>query len=278
MPSCGESSPARPDTSSTARKATVEPVFAQNKFNRGFRRFQRLVGRTASLADSIQRHAELRLSSPSLCPTATATSEARRVVVRRVPRLIGLTSLLFSARRYAEAGGAGPIRRPALTASEGGRRRQRTAGAALGFASCAHLLLAGQRNLPAKGAPARPRARALGQAPARDRQSVLLRPKRRARRTPSRLCMGARAEAAAPTASRATARATHTRIPAASVVCNLFGTWAAARAAASGEDLGAARTGGPELVELIGHTGDSCAQSTEIARKIRQSEGVRRQA
>ena len=62
--------------------------------------------------------------------------------------------------------------------------------------------------------------------------------------------------------------------PAASVVGNLFGTWAAARAAASGEDLGAARTGGLERVELIGHTGDLCAQSTEIARKIRQSEEV----
>jgi hypothetical protein len=62
--------------------------------------------------------------------------------------------------------------------------------------------------------------------------------------------------------------------PAASVVGNLFGTWAAARAAASGEDLGAARTGGLERVELIGHTGDLCAQSTEIAHKIRQSEEV----
>ena len=36
--------------------------------------------------------------------------------------------------------------------------------------------------------------------------------------------------------------------PAASVVGGLFGTWAAARAAASGEDLGAARTGGSELL------------------------------
>jgi hypothetical protein len=57
--------------------------------------------------------------------------------------------------------------------------------------------------------------------------------------------------------------------PAASVVGTLFGTWAAARAAASGEGLGPARTGGSEPVELIGHTGDLCAQSTEIARKIR---------
>jgi hypothetical protein len=62
--------------------------------------------------------------------------------------------------------------------------------------------------------------------------------------------------------------------PAASVVGNLFGTWAAARAAASGEDLGAARTDVPGPVELIGHTGDLCAQSTEIARKIRRSEQV----
>ncbi len=66
--------------------------------------------------------------------------------------------------------------------------------------------------------------------------------------------------------------------PAASVVGNLFGTWAAARAAASGEGLGPARTGGSERVELIGHTGDLCAQSTEIARRIRQSGEVRRLA
>ena len=32
------------------RKATVEPVFAQNKFNRGFRRFQRR-GRAAALSE-----------------------------------------------------------------------------------------------------------------------------------------------------------------------------------------------------------------------------------
>ena len=65
--------------------------------------------------------------------------------------------------------------------------------------------------------------------------------------------------------------------PAASVVGNLFGSWAAARAAAaSGEGLGAAHMGGSEPVELIGHTGDLCAQSPVIARKIRQSEEVHR--
>jgi hypothetical protein len=63
--------------------------------------------------------------------------------------------------------------------------------------------------------------------------------------------------------------------PAASVVGNLFGTWAAARAAVSGEDFGAAPEGGSEPVELIGHTGDLCAQSPVIARKIRSSEEVR---
>jgi AraC-like DNA-binding protein len=63
--------------------------------------------------------------------------------------------------------------------------------------------------------------------------------------------------------------------PAASVVGNLFGTWAAARAVASGEDLGAARTGGPDPVEPIGHTADLYAQSPQMARKIRRSEEVR---
>ena len=63
--------------------------------------------------------------------------------------------------------------------------------------------------------------------------------------------------------------------PAASVVTRLFGTWAAARAAASGEDVDAPRTGGPEPVEPIGHTGDLYAQSPAIARKIRGSEEVR---
>ena len=55
--------------------------------------------------------------------------------------------------------------------------------------------------------------------------------------------------------------------PVANVLGNLFGTWAAARAAASGESLGAAQTGGSEPVELIGHTGDLCAQSPRIGRK-----------
>jgi AraC-like DNA-binding protein len=63
--------------------------------------------------------------------------------------------------------------------------------------------------------------------------------------------------------------------PAASVVGNLFGTWAAARAAASGEDSGTAQTGGPEPVDPIGHTGDLYAQSPQIARKIRRSQEVR---
>ena len=66
--------------------------------------------------------------------------------------------------------------------------------------------------------------------------------------------------------------------PDASVVGHLFRTWAAARAAASGEDLGAAQTGGSEPIDLIGHTGDLCAQSTAIARKTHQSEEVRRLA
>ena len=66
--------------------------------------------------------------------------------------------------------------------------------------------------------------------------------------------------------------------PAASVVSSLFGTWATARAAASGEDVDAPRTGGLEPVEPIGHTGDLYAQSTAIARKIRRSEEVRRRA
>jgi AraC-like DNA-binding protein len=60
--------------------------------------------------------------------------------------------------------------------------------------------------------------------------------------------------------------------PAASAVGNLFGTWAAARAAAaSGEDVGPAQSGGREPVEPIGHTGDLCAQSPGIDRKIRRS-------
>ncbi len=66
--------------------------------------------------------------------------------------------------------------------------------------------------------------------------------------------------------------------PTASVVSSLFGTWATARAAASGEDVDAPRTGGLEPVEPIGHTGDLYAQSTAIARKIRRSEEVRRRA
>ena len=46
--SCAECSPPRLDTSSYKhRKATVEPVFAQNKFNRGFRRYVQRRGRSA---------------------------------------------------------------------------------------------------------------------------------------------------------------------------------------------------------------------------------------
>ena len=36
--------------------------------------------------------------------------------------------------------------------------------------------------------------------------------------------------------------------------------------------------GGQEVLEVIGHTGDLCAQSPVIARKIRRSEEVRRLA
>ena len=43
-----------------------------------------------------------------------ASCEARRVVGRRMPSLIGLTSLLFRVREYAQPVGAGPIRGPAL--------------------------------------------------------------------------------------------------------------------------------------------------------------------
>ena len=62
--------------------------------------------------------------------------------------------------------------------------------------------------------------------------------------------------------------------PAASVVSRLFGTWAAARTAAYGEGVDASQTGAQEPVEVIGHTGDLCAQSPRIARKIRKCEGV----
>ena len=64
--------------------------------------------------------------------------------------------------------------------------------------------------------------------------------------------------------------------PAASVVSRLFGTWAAARAAASGEGVEAPQAASSERVALIGHTGDLCAQSPEIARKIRKPEEVGR--
>ena len=43
-----------------------------------------------------------------------ANCEARRVVGRRLPSLIGLTPLLFLVCEYAQPVGAGPIRGPAL--------------------------------------------------------------------------------------------------------------------------------------------------------------------
>jgi len=65
--------------------------------------------------------------------------------------------------------------------------------------------------------------------------------------------------------------------PAASVVSRMFGTWAAARAAASGEDVDAPPMTSRGEVGLIGHTADLYAQSTVIVRKIRGSEEVRLQ-
>jgi AraC-like DNA-binding protein len=59
--------------------------------------------------------------------------------------------------------------------------------------------------------------------------------------------------------------------PAASVVGRMFGTWAAARRAASSEYVEAS-PGALEAPGSIGHTGDLCAQSPGIARKIRGSE------
>ena len=47
-----------------------------------------------------------------------ASCEARRVVGLRIPSLIGLTSLLFRVRGYAQPVGAGPIRGPALIPRE----------------------------------------------------------------------------------------------------------------------------------------------------------------
>jgi hypothetical protein len=66
--------------------------------------------------------------------------------------------------------------------------------------------------------------------------------------------------------------------PAASVVSGLFGTWAAARIAASGEGGRRAVVGGQGPIEVIGHTCDFGAQSTAIVRKIRESEEVPRLA
>lgn len=55
--------------------------------------------------------------------------------------------------------------------------------------------------------------------------------------------------------------------PTASVVGRLFGSWAVARRAASGEHVDAPQIAAPEPVELIGHTRDLCAQSPLIAAK-----------
>jgi hypothetical protein len=65
--------------------------------------------------------------------------------------------------------------------------------------------------------------------------------------------------------------------PAASVVSRMFGTWPAARLAASGEDVDVSLMTSPSEVGLIGHTADLYAQSTAIVRKIRGSEEVRLQ-
>jgi hypothetical protein len=80
-----------------------------------------------------------------------ASSEARGVVLRRVPHLIGLASLLFSAGGYALPDGTAPIRRPAMRSYEARRGRHQTAGAALGFASSGHLVLAGRHGSAANG-------------------------------------------------------------------------------------------------------------------------------
>jgi len=66
-------------------------------------------------------------------------SESRGVGVRRVPALIGLTSLLSSARRYAQSGGIGPIRRPAFGHTRADAGIIRGPAAALGFANLEHL-------------------------------------------------------------------------------------------------------------------------------------------
>ena len=58
--------------------------------------------------------------------------------------------------------------------------------------------------------------------------------------------------------------------PAASVVTRLFGSWAAARLAVAGGDANGLQRGA-RPADLIGHTGDLCAQSPAIARKIRTS-------
>jgi hypothetical protein len=72
-----------------------------------------------------------------------------------------------------------------------------------------------------------------------------------------------------------TADNTGSRLPAASVVGCMFGTWTAARRAAFGEDVDARTTGDPEPVTPIRHANDLCAQSPGIARKIGRSEEVR---
>jgi hypothetical protein len=62
-----------------------------------------------------------------------ANSAPRHVVARRTPPLLDLTSLLLSVRGYAQPGGAGPIRSPALRSHEGRDRRHPGAGARPGI-------------------------------------------------------------------------------------------------------------------------------------------------
>ena len=63
------------------------------------------------------------------------------------------------------------------------------------------------------------------------------------------------------------------------MISGLFGTWAAARTGLHFRvDVDVPQAGSADQVELIGHTGDLCAQSTAIARKIRGCEEVQRLA
>jgi hypothetical protein len=137
-----------------------------------------------------------------------------------------------------------------------------------------HLLLAGQRNIPANGRRSDRFPGRSGMRPLATVRAYLYQPsgETRARRQGSPCGHVPRLPRLQPAAQR---QEGDLRVPDMRVVGNLPGTWAVARAAASGEGLGAVRTGGSELVELIGHTGDSCAQSPQIARKIRTSQELR---